>query len=113
MPQDGTEAARVGHAHDLASDFEVEVVVLLWGDARRQDAQVAGHAQVHDERAMVEMDQQIFAASPGAADHAPGQERMQALGERPAQAGMTQHDAADGAPFQMGRDPAAGDFDFW
>jgi hypothetical protein len=105
MPQDGAEAARIGHAHDLAADFEVEVVVLLRRDARRQDAQVAGHAQVHDQRAMVEMDQQVLAAPPGAADHAPGQQGMQALRKRPAQAGVTQHDAADGAPFQMGATP--------
>ncbi len=79
----------------------------------RQDAQVAGHAEVDDQRAMRKMQQQILAAPAGALHDLPPQHGRQFGREGPAQAAATQYHALHGAPLQMRRQAAPGDFNFW
>ena len=117
MPQHRTEAARIFHAQHLravrAGNHQVEVVVLFRFDAGRHHPQMAGHAQVDDQGAVLEMHEQVFAAPAGAQYGAAGQQLLELLGKRPAQAGAAQHHVLHGAAFEMGRDAAPGDFHFW
>ena len=117
VPEHCAEAARVVQAQHLAAfraiHHQVEVVVLARLDSRRQHAQMAGHAQVHDQGAVLEADQQVFAAAVGVRDAASGQQFRQARREGPAQALAAEHRLLDDAAFDMGSDTAPGDFYFW
>ena len=112
MPQHRTEATRIAESQYLGADLHVEMIVLLRGHVLRQDANVTGHAKVNDQRAMIEMDQQIFAAPSGAAHRAAGQRLCQLQWKRPAQPGMAKFHAADDLSFQMRCNAATRDFDF-
>ncbi len=114
VPQHGAEAARVAQAHQLAvGQHEVEVVVFLGRGGVREDAQAAAHAQVQDERAVVELDEQVFRAALQAMDGLAAQEFGQVFGNGPAQAGVADDDVADGLMQQVRRDAAQRGLDFW
>ena len=117
VPEHGAEAARIVQAQHLpalrAVHDQVEVVVLARLDPGRQHAQVAGHAEVDDQGAVFEFDQQVLAAASGSKDAASGQQLGQTGREGPAQAFAAQDRLLDDAAFDMGRDTAPGDFYFW
>jgi hypothetical protein len=73
---------------------------------------MAGHAQVNDQRAVRETDQQVFAAPSGQTDRAAAQQRGQIGRKRPAQAGTAHYHAGYDLPLQIGRNAAASDFNF-
>ena len=81
-------------------------------DARRQHAQVARHAEVHDQGAGVEADQEVLAAATDVQDALPYQRLGNVRREGPAQALTAEHDLFDHATFQVGCDPAPGHFYF-
>lgn len=112
MPEDGAEAARIGHAHDLLTDLQVEMVMFFGRRAARQYPQMARHAKVHDKRPVIEPDQEIFSAPSRRADALTAQEFGEAFWERPSKATMTQRDARNHLPFQMRGDASARYFDF-
>ena len=89
------------------------MIMFLRRRVRRQHAQMARHAEVDDQGAVRKGDQQVFAAPPGVQDAPAGQQRRQAGREGPAQAVAAHQHAVDDAPFDMRRDAAPGDFNFW
>ncbi|VXC07467.1 hypothetical protein MASSI9I_51083 [Massilia sp. 9I] len=121
MPEHGAEAARVVQAQHLPAfraricpdNHQVEVVVLARLDPGRQHPQVAGHAQMDDEGAVLELNQQVLAAAVRTEDAVSGQQLGQSGREGPAQAFAAQHDLLDDTAFDMGRDTAPGNFYFW
>jgi hypothetical protein len=67
VPDQRAEAARVAQAQHALAEDEVDVVVLLRGAARGDQAQAARHAQVQDQPAAamgaLAIEQQVFAAA--------------------------------------------------
>ena len=74
-------------------------------------AQAARHAEVQDQVAVAAIEQQVFAAPRDRAHSRPG-ERAHRVRNRPAQARLAHRDRGDRAADEVGRDAAAGDFDF-
>ncbi|GAA0401779.1 hypothetical protein GCM10009094_02310 [Massilia aurea] len=74
---------------------------------------MARHPEVDDQGAVLKIDQKIFAAPPDVQDAAAFQQRGQTGREGPAQSFATANDVLDDAAFEMGRDAAPGNFDFW
>ena len=62
MPEHRAEAARVSKPHDLRAQQQIEMIMFLGRMTFRQHAQVTGHAQMNDQRAVREMNQEIFTA---------------------------------------------------
>ena len=116
VPEHGAEAARVVQAQYLGlravAHDQVEVIVFLQLGPERKHAQMARHAQVDDERACVETDQQVFTAPADLRDALAGQGDGQVGREGPAQALAPEHDLFDHAAFEVGRDAAPGHFYF-
>lgn len=110
-PQHGAEAARIAQPQRPPAEDDVEVIVPAGRFRRRHQAQAARHAQMHDQRSMVEAEQQVFAAAVDAAQAASGEQAAECAREGIAQAGMARHDGVDAAPGQVGQQAAAGDFD--
>jgi hypothetical protein len=95
-----------------ALHLEVEMVMLFRRDAGRQHAQVAGHAEVDDQRAVLEMDQQVLAAAPSAATCARPAVAVARAGRASAgRRGAAPRHARYG--LRVRRDAAPGDFNFW
>jgi hypothetical protein len=113
MPEHRSEAARIGQSQQLIADGKVEVIVLFRRHSERQYAQVSGHAEMYYQSAMIESDQQILAASPGAADLATAEPLREVRRERPAQSAVPHRDGSDNSPFKVRRYTASGHFDFW
>ncbi|MNV94268.1 hypothetical protein D3C71_1890480 [compost metagenome] len=65
-----------------------------------------------DQGADFGIDQQVLGAALDADDQLPRQTNVQVLGNRPAQAPVTDHHTADPLANQMGRDSAPGSLDF-
>src|SRR5258708_38812594 len=88
-------------------------MVVQWGrGVRAKDAQASRHPEMHDERALVEADQQIFGAPLDGAHALIGDGRLEIGVDRPAQAALPDHDHRDAPADEGGRDTAAGRFYF-
>lgn len=112
MPEHRAEAPRVGQAHQLLAELKVEMIMFLRRVCGGQDAQMPGHAEMNDQRAVPEVNQQVFAAPASGQNALPDQQVLQTKGKRPAQATASLDHASDFVAFEMGRDASAGDFDF-
>ena len=87
------------------------MIVLLCGQLFAEDTQAAGHAEVDDNPAVRQLQQQVF----GTAAHAEHRNVAQAIdlfGNRPAQASITHHGVQDGGANQVRFNPAAAGFYF-
>ena len=73
--------------------------------------QVTRHAQVADQGADFGIDQQVLGPAVDLDDPLSGQAYVQVLGDRPAQAPVTDDHPADLLALQVRRDPAPGGFD--
>jgi len=67
---------------------------------------------MNDQRAVREVNQEIFAASARRYDTLAREQLVETYGKRPAQTTATLDHAGDWAAFEERRDAAAGDFDF-
>jgi len=113
MPQHRAETARVAQAHQHAVvQRQIEVVVFFRRRARGQEAQAAGHAKVQDQRAMLELHQQILAAPPERTDDSSAQQPGQVFRDRPAQPGMAHDRIRDSQPDEMRGQATPRDFYF-
>ncbi|MDB5853499.1 MAG: hypothetical protein JWR22_1540 [Herminiimonas sp.] len=113
MPKHCAEAARIGKSHDHRADNEIEMVMLVGGSLGRQYAKVARHAEVNDESAMLEVEQQIFSASPGASNRLANQLLLKIKWKWPTQTFMSLHHTGNDAALNMRRNAAPRHFNFW
>jgi len=113
-PQESAKAAWIAIAQNASVlENQIDMFVLLHGLRLGQHSQAAGHAQMHDQRAVCEVEQQIFGAARESAQFVALQPFGQIGRNRPAQIGCAHDDLRDGGVGQMGGDAAAGGFDFW
>jgi hypothetical protein len=107
------EAPRVVEAQALAG-IEHEVVVVVQQPRRtgRHDAQAAGHAEVRDQRAALELDQQVLGPAVHVEHALPGDLPRELGLDGPAQARLAQVERADRAADQRRADAAPRRFDF-
>ncbi|CFP17436.1 Uncharacterised protein [Bordetella pertussis] len=94
VPQHRAEAARIVQPQDGVVENPVDVVVLARRLLLGHPAQRSGHAQVHDLHAMVEAQQQVFAAPPAFEHGAAGQQIGQGGWNGPAHARFAHDQAA-------------------
>src|SRR6266851_9194803 len=112
VPQHQAEAARIAQAQRDAAENEVHMIVLERKGPRVDQPQAPRHAQVHDERAGVALEQQILSA-PLQALHPPSDEDARELARHAlAQIGIAHYDARDRLAEHERLDAAAGDLDF-
>ncbi len=116
MPQHSAKAPRVSIAENELVEDPVDMVVLR---SRRQMRQVAqhsqrtGHAQVHNEPARVDFEQQVLAAPLDLVDHMAPQGFRKVGRNRPAQRGRADVDALNPASGDVRFDSASGNLNFW
>src|SRR6267154_2777205 len=112
LPQHHAEAARIAQAQRGGAENEVHVIVIAGERFRVDRAQASRHAQVHDERAGVALEQQILSA-PLQAPHPLADEDARELARHAlAQIGIAHYDARDRFAEHERLDAAAGDLDF-
>jgi hypothetical protein len=106
----GAEAARVVQAQHALRGHEVEVVVQRGFGQARVEAQAAGHAQVHQQQAAIQVQQQVL---PAAADgrHRAAHQGGGVAAERPAQ-GLAHADFLDAGADDAVGETEARDLDF-
>ncbi len=111
-PEHSTETAWIAQPQAPVAEDQVDVVVLagrrVWG----QDAQAARHAQVQDEGAVGETQQQVLGAPLHLAQLSPCQPLRQRSGDGPAQAAFADHHCAHAPAFDERGDPPAGGLHF-
>jgi hypothetical protein len=73
---------------------------------------MTGHAEMDDQGAVIEADQQVLATPTRDANRSSAQKFRQVDRERPAQAGMAKSNSFDYTSFKMRRDTAPRDFNF-
>jgi hypothetical protein len=113
LPEQGAEAARVGEAqHASAVECEIHMVVRLRGCGGREHPQTARHAQVQDGAAALGVEQQVLGATPHLGNALTRQLATDRGGDGPAQIGAAQRGCHDPPALDVGRDAAAGGFDF-
>src|SRR5579864_4675094 len=109
---EAAEAARIVEAQRQSRvEHQVEVVVGQARGVGRHGAQVAGHAEVHQQRPRLELQQQVLGAPPDARDALPGDPGRQGTRHRPAQARLVDGERGDAALARVGREPAPRGFD--
>jgi hypothetical protein len=96
----------------LLAEQQIEMIMFLRWMIRRENAQMTGHAQMDDQRAMRKVNQEIFAPSARRYDTLAREQLVETYGKRPAQTTATLNHAGDRAALEERRDAAAGDFDF-
>src|SRR3569832_2247595 len=94
-------------------EHEIEMIVFLRVRVGGQNAQMPRHAKMYDQRAMIEAEQQVFAASASAAYRATNQKLVQSFRKWPAQPAVAQHHLAHSASFELRRNAAPCLFVFW
>jgi hypothetical protein len=77
-------------------------------DVRAKDAQASRHAEVQDERTLVESNQNVFGAPFDAADDLMRDRRLEMPVDGPAQSPIANHDMGDASADEGGRDAATG-----
>jgi hypothetical protein len=112
MPEHGAEAAWICQSHQKPAGDEIEMVMLVGRRSCRQYAQMPRHAEVNDERALLEIQQQIFPTTSGAPDRLAHQLLFKTYRKRPAQADLSLHDAGNDLALDMRCNAAPGDFNF-
>jgi len=95
-------------AHDgTVVEDEVRVIVRASRRRRGEDAQAAGHAEMHEQRPVADREQQIFAAPIDALDGATLQQPCESARNRPAQAAVVHPQRSDAPADHARRDAAA------
>ena len=105
-----TEAARVVEPQRPERRRQVEVIVRAGRLRHIGEPQAAGHAEVQQQHAFAQIDQQVLAASPHRA-HRAADQRRRLDRERPPQRLAHAHRLDPGARDALGK-TQAGDFDF-
>jgi hypothetical protein len=81
-------------------------------DAGLQHPKAARHAEVHDGRAGIAADENVFGAALDGADGLAAKGALETRRDRPPQPPLADDDVEDAMPDQRGRDPAPGGLDF-
>ena len=112
-PQHQAEAARIAQpqTHRIV-EFEIDMIVGQGRRAGFQDAQTAGHAEMHQQSAGSEIKQQILRAPPHRTQRLALQNRWQTFRHRLAQPRVADDHAAHRAAADVRRDPAQRGLDF-
>ena len=97
-------------AQAVLAEQQVDVVVRACGAVCRQYAQAAGHAQVHDQCAMRETQEDVLAAAFDGL-HRVAAQQVGEVRHRPAQLRLAHHRATDHLVQQVRCDTAAGGLD--
>src|SRR5450631_2323583 len=84
------------------------MVVQSGRNVHVEDAQASRHAEMHDERALVETDQNVFGAPLDPAHDLVSDGCFEIVVDGPAQAPVPDHDPRDASADKGGRDTAAG-----
>ena len=112
-PQHAAEAARIVEAQHLPS-IQKNIPMIVHPRRHRggQHPQTSRHAEMQNQGARIERDQNVLGAPRDAAHRLMAYRLLEICRDRPAQPSFT-HDHVDDAPFeQAGRDAAAGGFYF-
>ena len=111
VQQHRAETPRIVVSKQALAEVDVDVVVPGRGRGGcLQDAQVARHTEMDEQRRLAEIEQQVLAASPDASQPAMAERGIEAGGHRPAQATLAHLDPADEAVRQAGLQAATNDF---
>jgi len=110
-PQHCTEAPRIAQPQYPVAEREVDVVVLFRRRAWRQQPQASRHPQVHEDRSVAAVEQEVLAAPAHGRDASPG-ERANVRRHGPAQARLAHLHGRDRAAGDAAREAASGHFDF-
>ena len=105
-----TKAARIIQAQNSMGRHEIKVIVQRRLRHGAVEAQAAGHTQVHQQQAAVQVQQQVLAAPPDRR-HRTADERARLAAERPTQGLADTHFKDAGAGDAAGK-AAARDLDF-
>jgi hypothetical protein len=105
VPQDGAEAARIIQPQQRLSHEHIEMIMFPGRRRDRQQVQVARHAEMNDQRAVVEFEQQVFAA-PAHAAHSLAAHLSGQIGRKwPAQPGGARDNAGHRVALDVGAMP--------
>ena len=112
LPQQASEPPRVAQAQQRLPESQVHVVVDLRRFRTGYDPQAAGHAQMNDQTAVVEVDQQVLGAPAHAAYAFAPQPGLETGRYRPSQPPVAHDQACERLPKQVRFYSAARYFDF-
>src|SRR5579885_1594046 len=108
-PDHGAEAARVVQAQRLAAvEHEIDVIMFARRGGGIDDAQTPGHAEMAEQMAVVEIENQIFGATLNISHCLASQFARQRGRDAPAQARLADDKPLDAVADEMGRDAAPG-----
>ena len=93
-------------------EHEIEMIVRDSGQVRRQDSQAAGHSQVQQERARLQLEQQVFRAALGMQDALSCNQVRQVILYAPAKSPLVELKRHDPTAYRVGLDPPAGCLNF-
>jgi len=111
LPEQAAEAARITETQAPAIvQHDIDVVVRARRRIAIQHAQAAGHAQMQQRAATVDVQQQVLRAPANVGDAGAVQTSRHGIRNRPAQIMPAQHHLAHRPPQQMRRNAAPGGF---
>lgn len=113
VPQHCAEAARIVVAQRPVLELQVDVIVAIRSVLRAgiEKAEISRHAQVNDERAAPEIEQQVFATPRDRNQLGAGDALPEFVGHTPSQSGFTHDSVANGSPEYALLEAATNDFD--
>ena len=107
------ETARIAIAkHRSVVERDVDVIVQRARRGTAPDAQRARHAEMHEQRAVARVEQQVLAPALDAVDHRAFESLREIGGNRPAQPRVVHVDSHDAPSDHVRRYTAPGRFDF-
>ena len=112
QPDERAEAARVGEPELARAEDEIGMIVTARRRVALDEAQAARHAEMDQQMAASEFEEQIFAASLHGGEPAPDEPLGEAGGHGVTQTRRSQHGTFEQTSDEMLFDPAPGDFDF-
>ncbi len=115
LPEHRAKAARVTIAQGEISKNPVDVIMPPggWRLAAVQHAQRSCHAEVNDEPAFVDFEQQVFATSLDLTNQPSAQQAGKTCGNRPAQSARAHLHLLNPASRDIRLNSPAGHFNFW
>src|SRR4029453_11134823 len=113
MPHQRAETSRIRQSDEMCLEHNVDMVMPLRPGGRLAGPYTPGarHAQVRNQRAMVEFPEEILRAAPQMADRAARELLRQIARYRPAQPCIAHSDRLHAPPFDEWRERASRDFD--
>lgn len=116
LPEHDAEAPRVGKAQHVPGEEQVDVVVAACRRTLGDEAQATRHAEMNDQRATRRpspaVEQEVLAAPAHGIDPLPGENPVQAFGDRQAQARDTHDGAEQDSALDPGLHAPAANLDF-